>query len=209
MAYENLNIVFLSYILRENCTSREADHVYEYERGCSDAGRWVDSEELAVGDDLLLFGGDAGRITAINSYPAEIKVYNFTVGEYHNYAVADAGVLVHNRALYNPVEGPNGAKDVIFETLNSRGNITSQHTLSADDALSAGIEFIGPGYREIGKPGSGVFRSNEMFDGYYRQFRIDGGSLSGNHRPHIDHFHLQLIDDNDIDVINNHIPYKD
>ena len=74
--------------------------------GCSDAGRWVDSEELAVCDELLLFGGNTGRITAISSYPAEIKVYNFTVGEYHNYAVADAGVLVHNRALRNELVNP-------------------------------------------------------------------------------------------------------
>ena len=48
-------------------------------------------------------------------FPAEIKVYNFTVGEYHNYAVADAGVLVHNRALYNPVKDPISMEDALIK----------------------------------------------------------------------------------------------
>lgn len=30
-------------------------------------------------------------------------------------------------------------------------------TLTIDEALSAGQEYLGPGYREIGKPSSGVF----------------------------------------------------
>jgi filamentous hemagglutinin len=45
-------------------------------------------------------------------------------------------------------------------------------TLTTDEALSAGQKYLGPEYREIGKPGSGVFHSA---DGT-REFRIDSGS---------------------------------
>lgn len=31
--------------------------------------------------------------------------------------------------------------------------------LTTDEALSAGQKYLGPDYREIGKPGSGVFHS--------------------------------------------------
>jgi len=32
-------------------------------------------------------------------------------------------------------------------------------TLTTDEALSAGQKYLGPEYREVGKPGSGVFHS--------------------------------------------------
>ncbi len=117
-------------------------------------------------------------------------------------------MLVHNKALYSPYNSP--IDNVVSETLNGSGNFTSKFTLSADDALDAGMDFLGPNYRELGKPGSGVFRSNDMIDGYYRQFRIDSGSLSGAHEPGIPHVHLELFKTEKAKkaIMNNHIPYE-
>ena len=93
---------------------------------------------------------------------------------------------------------------VISETLNGHGNLTSAHRLSASDLLSAGQHFLGSNYREIGKPGSGVFRSA---DGR-RQFRIDGNSLTGSHAPGIPHGHLETyFPGSNRPAANNHIPF--
>lgn len=78
----------------------------------------------------------------------------------------------------------------------------SKYKLSADEALEAGIKFLGKNYQEIGKPGSGVYRSA---DGT-RQFRIDKNSLDGKHAPNVPHFHLERIAPNTNKIItNNHI----
>jgi RHS repeat-associated protein len=93
---------------------------------------------------------------------------------------------------------------VIAETLSGKGNITSVFTLSADELLSAGQKILGKNYVEIGKPGSGVFRSS---DGT-RQFRIDGNSLLGNHAPGLPHGHLEFYAPNgNRPISNNHILY--
>ncbi|MEP4076451.1 RHS repeat domain-containing protein [Haloferula sp.] len=97
--------------------------------------------------------------------------------------------------------------DVISETLNgNKKNITSQHTLTADEALTAGEKFVGPGYKEIGKPGSGVFRSA---DGT-KQFRMDNNSLQGNHAPNVPHVHLETYAPGARKpTVNNHIPFTE
>ena len=95
---------------------------------------------------------------------------------------------------------------VIAETLASKGNLTSTTKLSSDELLQAGEKFLGSGYKEIGKPGSGVFRSA---DGT-RQFRIDGNSLSGNHAPGVPHGHLETyVPSAAKPTTNNHIPFFD
>jgi YD repeat-containing protein len=103
---------------------------------------------------------------------------------------------------------PKGAvDDVIAETLtSSQRNLTSSRTLTADEALEAGERFLGPAYREIGKPGSGVFRSADDL----RQFRIDSGSISGAHPPDVPHVHLEVFKPSARKPsVNNHIPFKD
>jgi hypothetical protein len=55
--------------------------------------------------------------------------------------------------------------------------------------MKAGIKWLGEGYKEIGKSGSGVYRSSDGL----RQFRIDKNSLLGNHNPHKPHVHLETI----------------
>ena len=101
----------------------------------------------------------------------------------------------------------NKVDDVIGETLSAtQKNITSKHVLSADEALTAGEKFVGPGYKEIGKPGSGVFRSA---DGT-RQFRMDNNSISGNHAPNVPHVHLETYAPGARKpTVNNHIPFVD
>ncbi|WP_231663626.1 hemagglutinin repeat-containing protein, partial [Ralstonia solanacearum] len=95
-------------------------------------------------------------------------------------------------------------RTVINETISGKKNFTSSVTLTADEALAAGQQFLGPGYREIGKPGSGVFHSA---DGA-REFRIDPGSLAGAHDPGVPHLHFGTKDPSTGKYIsNNHVPY--
>lgn len=103
-------------------------------------------------------------------------------------------------------KGSSQADAVIAETLAGKGDLTSTMKLSADVLLEAGQKFIGPGYKEIGKSGSGVFRSA---DGT-RQFRIDNNSLSGNHSPGVPHGHLETYAPGAAKpTTNNHIPFFD
>jgi len=73
--------------------------------------------------------------------------------------------------------------------------------LNYDEALQAGIRWLGSGYREIGRAGSGVFVSADGL----RRFRIDASSLLGKHRPHVPHVHFEWLE-NGIPVANNHVP---
>ena len=112
-----------------------------------------------------------------------------------------------NSASLKIGEGVKSKADVVIaETLAGKGNFTSATKLSSGELLQAGEKFLGPGYKEIGKLGSGVFRSA---DGT-RQFRIDGNSLLGKHAPFEPHGHLQTIDlVKDKSTSNNHIPFFD
>jgi filamentous hemagglutinin len=83
-------------------------------------------------------------------------------------------------------------------------NFTSEHIIDANDALDTGHEYLGPGYRQLGKPDSGVFRSADNL----RRFRIDNGSIQGTHEPNVPHVHLERLDPvNPKRVLsNNHVP---
>ena len=103
----------------------------------------------------------------------------------------------------NTVRSTSIVDDVIAETQAGARNLTSRYTLTADEALTAGERWVGSGYTEIGKPGSGVFRSA---DGT-RQFRIDNGSITGAHSPGVPHVHLETVaPGSKVPVVNNHIP---
>jgi hypothetical protein len=101
----------------------------------------------------------------------------------------------------------NVVDDVMAETLGARQrNITSSYRLTADEALTAGQRWVGHGYAELGKPGSGVFRS---VDGT-RQFRMDANSLMGNHPPRVPHVHLEIYAPGArVPSVNNHIRLVD
>jgi len=61
-------------------------------------GRWVDADDLEVGDQLLLADGRRSAITAIDERSGVQRVHNLTVDGIHTYYVeaADEHVLVHN-----------------------------------------------------------------------------------------------------------------
>jgi RHS repeat-associated protein len=94
---------------------------------------------------------------------------------------------------------------VIAETAAGRGNLTSKFTLTADEALDAGQRWLGSNYSELGKAGSGVFRSADGL----RQFRMDASSISGQHAPGVPHVHLELfgVAGSKRPIVNNHIPF--
>lgn len=92
---------------------------------------------------------------------------------------------------------------VIAETLAKRGSFTSSTTLSVDEALTAAEKYLGPGYTEIGKPGSGVFRSADGL----RQFRMDANSIAGAHAPGVPHVHFEnYAPGARFPTSNNHVP---
>lgn len=97
-------------------------------------------------------------------------------------------------------------ENVINETLSGKKNFTSSITLTSDEAVVAGMQFLGAGYKEIGKPGSGVYHSA---DGT-KEFRSDSGSISGAHAPGVSHVHFGVKNPETGKYIsNNHVPYED
>jgi hypothetical protein len=101
------------------------------------------------------------------------------------------------------LKGGTTGDRVIAETLAGRGNLTSQFTLSSNEALDTGIKWVGDGYKELD---SGVYRSVDNL----RQFRMDNGSLAGAHSPGVPHVHLETYKaDTGRFHANNHIRIAD
>ncbi|WP_220128850.1 hypothetical protein [Bdellovibrio sp. KM01] len=95
--------------------------------------------------------------------------------------------------------------NVLIETIEGHGNITSRYSVNQSEALELGERWMGQKYSQIGKAGSGVFVSA---DGK-RRFRIDNNSLLGNLSPHKPHVHLELVNPiTQIVISNNHIMLK-
>ncbi len=161
-----------------------------------DRDDWVRVRDLQVGERLQTAEG-AVTVESLEKVRGVHRVYNLEVEGDHEYLVGEAGVRAHNGCVVD---------DVIAETNAGRRNLTSAHTLTPDEALEAGEGWVGPGYREIGGSGSGVFRSADNA----RQFRMDNDSLSGAHAPDVPHVHLEKIgpDGRRINT-NNHIPLRD
>lgn len=97
-----------------------------------------------------------------------------------------------------------GGNPVIKETLTGRGDIKSSFRLSSSEALSSGEQFLGPGYREIGKPGSGTYRSSDNL----RQFRIDNGSIIHQQGAHVS-FEAFNVGQTTEPYVNNHVYLTD
>ena len=93
------------YVLRgENLGSRpEPLDVPEEERQTTAEGRWVEARDLRAGDVLMSKGGDGVTITGLSSRHRSLEVYNLAVDAHHNYAIDQAGILVHNKGAPEPM----------------------------------------------------------------------------------------------------------
>jgi RHS repeat-associated protein len=105
--------------------------------------------------------------------------------------------------------------DIITQTNKGKGNITGTKTLTENEVLDAGLKWVGKDAKEIGKPGSGVYRSQtKNSDGTTNHFRMDKNSLEGKHPmdkqgTKAPHFHLEKWKDKATEPdVNNHIPFK-
>jgi hypothetical protein len=72
-----------------------------------DEGRWVDAEDLEVGDLLLLADGTTTEVDGVWHHTQTLTVHNLTVEGIHTYHVAlgDQQALVHNCALGGAATG--------------------------------------------------------------------------------------------------------
>src|SRR3984957_18900371 len=169
-----------------------SSHLLGNYRSTSTAGNW--GYHLGTGASMaasVLYGGAEvrllkGAFTGIRKIPTLLNFAKKPLRETHNIVKATS----HHTPLKQIFEQARSSEKVaakggmrqtstvetvIQETLKGSGDITSQIKLSADEALGAGMQFLGKNYKEVGKPGSGFFRSANGL----RQFRIDPNSLSG------------------------------
>ncbi len=91
-----------------NTLCESGDSVWSYD---TETGRWVEARDLRLGDELLLTGGRA-CITGLATEDLDTTVYNIGVGEQHTYAVSEAGVLVHNKAMRNSAFVDDGIENM-------------------------------------------------------------------------------------------------
>ncbi len=145
-----------------------------------------------------------GAIDPIAGYQAAM---NPNLPTYQRASAGAGTVIGIAGSIYTPaVRGATGLK-VLKETLSKKGEVTSAFRLSADEALDLGEEYLGKNYTELGKPGSGVFRSSDSLRG----FRIDEGSLLGRHGKIGPHVHLERYDSvlSKYPSTINHVPFYD
>lgn len=82
----------------EDLESRNApEHVgADEDRGGSLAGRWINSDDLRVGDMVFLRGRGEVRIDRIGVRRERTSVCNLTVRDLHTFAAGAIQALVHN-----------------------------------------------------------------------------------------------------------------
>ncbi|MGI8662555.1 MAG: polymorphic toxin-type HINT domain-containing protein [Acidimicrobiales bacterium] len=185
-------------VVRDGDGHESTVHTTQHHRFWDDTRHgWVEAAALTGGDRLHTGDGGAATVESVDAFAGLQWMYDLTVEDVHTYYVVagDNPVLVHNC---------NIVQDVIGETQAGSGNITSGRVLTADEALATGEEFVGPGYTELGRPGSGVFRSADEL----RQFRMDPRSLEGLHPPGGPHVHFEMFNLGDrLPFVNNHVPF--
>ena len=190
---------------------------------------WKGAGNMLLGS--MAMSGPAGNIA--NAYALDAKFGTNTVGAVQGMTSAmesfgqdltsgdvqkTAGAITTAALFFAPSKLDDLAKigklskvdNVLKETLTGAGNITSKTVLNSSEALEAGIRHVGSDYSEIGKKGSGVYRSNiANKNGTFNQFRMDNNSLNGSHQPNVPHVHLEIINPSKSKpIINNHIPFK-
>lgn len=99
------------------------------------------------------------------------------------------------------IHGLSAAKGVIAAagTVRGLGNIGSHGIVDAGTALRSGMEWLGPGYKEIAP---GVFRSSDGL----RQFRMTTADLVPTHGNIGSHVHFEALDSLGKVIENLHLP---
>jgi RHS repeat-associated protein len=72
------------------------DHPFWVKRGEAMDGAWLEAGKMQLGDRVQNIQGNWRRVTALIPIEGQQTVYNFTVGEDHDYFVGSTGTLVHN-----------------------------------------------------------------------------------------------------------------
>ena len=74
---------------------------------------WTEAVEIEVGDRVLLQNGTTKAVEekVVEELESPIKVYNFTVDDFHTYFVGENNVLVHNSYKQDDL-----AKDILKNT---------------------------------------------------------------------------------------------
>ena len=73
---------------------------HRQDQGLSLQGRWVHSHELQEGDITIGKDGEEYEIKKVRHRPVvAFPVSNLTIGDYHNYAVGEKQLLVHNESI--------------------------------------------------------------------------------------------------------------
>ncbi len=81
----------------EDLASRPClDHLAEIPEDATMQGRWVDSCDLRIGDEVLLRDGQIAAVEKLEQRQFEGPVYNMQVEELECYSVGHNSVLVHN-----------------------------------------------------------------------------------------------------------------
>jgi len=129
---------------------------------------WLHAGQLRVGDRLRTANGTEAVVVGLRRDVGRVAVYSLTVARDHTFFVGNAQVLVHN--------ANTAACDAIFN------GIRDGQQLPTDQALKLAIDYLGPGYREVGH-GTGRYVSADGL----RQVRIGEGDITGAHGggPHI------------------------
>jgi RHS repeat-associated protein len=137
---------------------------------------------------------------AIAEAPAEAGDFLSSIVDVFS-AASEESAAECARALTAAQDSASAINSVLTETAAGSGIITSDFTLTQNEAVQAGLDWVGPGEIELG---NGVYRSTDGL----RQFRIDPTSLEGLHNPGVPHVHLEMFEPGVKDpIINNHIPF--
>ncbi|MBL9089675.1 MAG: hypothetical protein JNL96_00520 [Planctomycetaceae bacterium] len=88
-------------------TPRHLDVLKDENRGL--AGRWIDSHELRVGDEVVCRDGVMRVVTQIDRCEVvDHPVYNLTIRDCHTFAVGTHAVLVHNSSWCDDYAAASG-----------------------------------------------------------------------------------------------------
>jgi len=123
------------------------EHLAEVPSDARVPGRWVDSSDLRVGDEVLLRDGRIVPVERLGHRLFEGAVYNMEVEDLHCYAVGGSSVLVHNNngsGTGMPRKGAEigrGAEGVVYENLDQPGTVVKEFNQGGTSPVQAENEF--------------------------------------------------------------------